>query len=42
MLLPLGTKVHFMTMVRADGDRVDLRHEAVGCEVAMVALEIFA
>lgn len=42
MLLPLGTKVHFMTMVRAYGDRVEVLHRAEGCEVGMVAHEIFA
>ena len=38
--LPLGGKAHFLTMVRADADRVELRNRAAGCDVGMVVVEI--
>lgn len=38
--LPLGAKVHFLNLMRADADRVELRHGAAGCEVGMVVVEI--
>jgi len=38
--LPLGAKVHFLTMVRADADRVELRHRAEGFEVGMVVVGV--
>jgi hypothetical protein len=38
--LALGSKVHFLTMVRADADRVEVRHRAAGCEVGMVVVGI--
>ena len=38
--LPLGAKAHFLTMVRADADRLELRHAAAGCEVGMVVVEV--
>jgi hypothetical protein len=38
--LPLGAKVNFLNLMRADADRVELRHGAEGCEVGMVVVEI--
>jgi hypothetical protein len=40
--LPLGAKVHFLTIVRADADRMEVRHGAVGCEVGMVVVDVAA
>lgn len=37
---PLGARAHFLTMVRADADRVEVRHRAEGCEVGMVVVEV--
>ncbi len=34
--LPIGAKMHFLTMVRADTDRIEARHGAAGCEVGMI------
>ncbi|MGF1660628.1 MAG: hypothetical protein ACFCUS_14490 [Rubrimonas sp.] len=38
---PLGveTPVHLMTLVRSDADRIELRHDAVACEVALPVVE---
>ena len=38
--LVLGAKAHFLTMVRADADRVEVRHGAVGSEVGMVVANL--
>ena len=38
--LPLGAKVHFLNLMRADADRLELRHVAAGCEVGMVVVEV--
>ncbi|WP_050528394.1 hypothetical protein [Pseudorhodobacter aquimaris] len=38
--IPLGTKVHFMTMVRSDADRVEIRHGAVASEVTLPVVEV--
>ncbi len=38
--LVLGAKVHFLTMVRADADRVEVRHGGAGCEVGMVVADL--
>lgn len=35
-----GTKVHFMTLVRADADRVEIQHGAVGSEVTLPVVEV--
>jgi hypothetical protein len=38
--LPLGAKMHFLTLMRADADRFEVRHRVEGCEVGMVVVEI--
>ncbi len=38
--LPIGAKVHFLTMVRADTDRVEVRHRVEGSEVGMVVADL--
>lgn len=38
--VPLGTKVHFLTAVRSDADRVEIRHGAVACEVTLPVPEV--
>ena len=36
----LGTKVHFLTMVRSDADRVEIQHGAVASEVTLPVVEV--
>ena len=36
----IGTKVHFLTAVRADADRVEIQHGAVGSEVTFPVVEV--
>ncbi|MGO4910648.1 hypothetical protein ACEN2J_20450 [Pseudorhodobacter sp. W20_MBD10_FR17] len=38
--VPLGTKVHFMTLVRSDADRVEIRYGAVASEVTLPVVEV--
>lgn len=38
--VPLGAKVHFLNLMRADADRVELRHRAEGFEVGMVVVGV--
>ncbi|MCC6001655.1 MAG: hypothetical protein JJU19_12455 [Pararhodobacter sp.] len=38
--VPLGTKVHFLTAVRSDADRVEIRHGAVASEVMLPVVEV--
>lgn len=38
--VPLGTKVHFITLVRADADRVEIQHGAVASEVSLPVVEV--
>jgi hypothetical protein len=38
--VPLGTKVHFLTLVRSDADRVEIRHGAVASEVTLPVVEV--
>ena len=38
--VPLVTKVHFLTAVRADADRVEIRHGAVASEVTLPVVEV--
>jgi hypothetical protein len=38
--VPLETKVHFLTAVRADADRVEIRHRAVASEVTVPVVEV--
>ncbi len=38
--VPLGTKVHFLTAVRADADRVEIQHGAVASEVTLPVVEV--
>ncbi|MCC5968781.1 MAG: hypothetical protein JJU15_02420 [Pararhodobacter sp.] len=40
--VPLGTKVHFLTAVRADADRVEFQHGAVASEVTLPVIEVSA
>lgn len=36
----IGTKVHFLTLVRSDADRVEIRHVAVASEVTLPVVEV--
>ncbi|SEN81390.1 hypothetical protein SAMN05216227_10261 [Pseudorhodobacter antarcticus] len=38
--VPLGTKVHFLTLVRSDADRMEIRHAAVASEVTLPVVEV--
>jgi hypothetical protein len=38
--VPPGTKVHFLTAVRSDADRVEIQHGAVVSEVTLPVVEI--
>ena len=38
--VPMGTKVHFLTAMRADADRVEFQHGSVASEVALPVVEI--
>jgi hypothetical protein len=37
---PIGTKVHFLTAVRADADRIEITHSAVASEVTIPIVEV--
>lgn len=36
----LATRVHFMTLVRSDADRIEIRHGAVASEVTLPVVEV--
>jgi hypothetical protein len=36
----IGTRVHFLTLVRLDADRIEIRHGAVASEVALPVVEV--
>ncbi|PZQ97097.1 MAG: hypothetical protein DI533_16285 [Cereibacter sphaeroides] len=36
----IGTKVHFLTLVRSDADRIEIRHGAVASEVNLPVVEV--
>lgn len=38
--VPLATKVHFLTPVRSDADRVEIQHGAVASEVTLPVVEV--
>jgi hypothetical protein len=38
--VPMGTKVHFMTHVRSDADRVEIEHGAVASELTLPVVEV--
>lgn len=38
--VPMGTRVHFMTLVRADADRVEIQHGAVASDVTLPVVEV--
>ena len=38
--VPLGTKVHFLTAVRSDADRVEIQHGDVASEVTLPVVEV--
>ena len=38
--VPVGTKVHFLTLVRSDADRVEIQHGAVASEVTLPVVEV--
>jgi hypothetical protein len=38
--VPLATKVHFLTAVRSDADRIEMQHGAVACEVTLPVVEV--
>jgi len=40
--VPLATKVHFLTPMRADTDRVEIQHGAVASEVTLAVVEVGA
>ena len=37
----IGTRVHFMTLVRSDADRVEIQHGALASEVTLPVVEVF-
>ena len=39
--VPVGTKVHFMTHVRSDADRVEIQHGSLASEVTLPVVEVF-
>ncbi|WP_210877678.1 hypothetical protein [Roseovarius autotrophicus] len=39
-MVPVGTKVHFLTAMRADADRVEIQHGAVASEVTLPVIEV--
>jgi hypothetical protein len=39
--VPVGTKVHFMTHVRSDADRVEIEHGAVASDVTLPVVGVF-
>ena len=40
--VPVGTKVHFLTLVRSDSDRIEIQHGRVASEVALPVVEVSA
>ena len=38
--VPLATKVHFLTPVRSDADRVEIQHGAAASEVTLPVVEV--
>ena len=38
--VPVGTKVHFLTLVRADADRVEIQHGVAASEVKVPVVEV--
>lgn len=36
----IGTKVHFLTLVRSDADRIEIRHGAVASELTLPVVEV--
>ncbi len=38
--VPLGTKLHFLNAIRADADRVEIRHGSVASEVTLPIVEL--
>lgn len=38
--IALGTKVHFLTSMRSDADRVEIQHRAVASEVTVAVMEV--
>ncbi len=40
--VPLGTKVHFLTALRSDADRVEIQHGVVASEVTLPVVEVQA
>jgi hypothetical protein len=38
--VPIGTKVHFLTCVRADADRIEITHSVVASEVTIAVVEV--
>ncbi|GHC34840.1 hypothetical protein GCM10007291_40050 [Gemmobacter nanjingensis] len=36
----IGTKVHFLTLVRSDADRIEIRHGSVASEVTLPVVEV--
>ena len=37
--VPVGTRVHFLTAVRADADRIEITHSAVASEVTIAVVD---
>ena len=38
--VPMGIRVHFLTAVRADADRVEIQHGAIASEVTLPVVEV--
>ncbi|MFN8828879.1 MAG: hypothetical protein ACK5W0_03325 [Labrys sp. (in: a-proteobacteria)] len=38
--VPIGTRAHFLTLVRSDADRIEIRHGAVASEVTLPVVKV--
>jgi hypothetical protein len=38
--VPAGTKVHFLTLVRSDSDRIEIQHGTLASEVTLPVVEV--
>ncbi len=36
----IGTKVHFLTLVRSDSDRIEIQHGTLASEVTLPVVEV--
>ena len=38
--VPVGTKVHFITLVRSDSDRIEIQHGTLASEITLPVVEV--